>query len=95
MSFQGQKNIYLCDHCGHGFVTLDIDKGTTPFMMSCMNCKELASSLCYAAPQRLLAKVKPALEWYRPGEADLAGLTATTRDHVAAGGLISRKAGEK
>lgn len=93
MSFQGKKNIYMCEQCGQGFVTLDADEGVTPFLTGCLtpDCTGLASSFCYRAPQDLLAKIRPALEWYRPTGEALAALNPATLDHVERGGLITRK----
>ena len=73
MSFQGQKNVYLCK-CGHGFVTVDRDEGVTPFMTTCQRpgCGQQATSLCYKIPQQRLAAVRPVLEWYRPSAEELA-----------------------
>jgi predicted nucleic acid-binding Zn-ribbon protein len=93
MSFQGKKNVYMCPKCGHGFVTIDIDEGVTPFLTGCLHsgCNGLAVSFCYRAPQDILADVRPALEWYRPTGEDLAALKPASLDHVARGGLLSRK----
>lgn len=95
MSYQGKKNIYLCDECGRGVVTIDIDHGTTPFMFQCPtdDCGGRAHSLCYAAPQPLLKDVKPWLEWYKPTNEELATMSPATRSHVEMGGLISRRPG--
>jgi hypothetical protein len=93
-SFQGKKNIYLCENCGHGFVTLDVDEGVTPFGTACLNkaCGKIAHSLFYRCPQEMLRSISPALEWYRPDS--LQGLSAWTCEHVEKGGLISRVPGE-
>lgn len=90
--FLGKKNVYMCD-CGYGFVTLDADKGTTPFMTGCLRegCNNLARSFMYQVPQEILASVEPAAEWYRPGFADLRLMSANTQNHVRNGGLILRK----
>ena len=75
MTFQGQKNIYVCKACGHAFVSLDIDDGVTPFASPCLNCKELAQSLMYRCPQPMLENVSPAIEWYRPNAKNLRSAT--------------------
>jgi len=90
MGFKGKKNIYLCRDCGHGFVSVDIEEGTTPFMTKCLNCGLFAQSLCYAAPQKMLEDIKPAVEWYRPSGDELSAMSAGTNQHVKMGGLISR-----
>lgn len=90
MSFQGKKNIYICNHCGHGFVSLDVNDGTTPFMTKCLNCEKMAQSMFYAAPQQMLAETKPAIEWYRPSPLELTTMSQGLRAHVENGGLVSR-----
>jgi hypothetical protein len=90
MSFKGKKNIYLCRKCGHGFVSIDIDEGVTPFMTNCLRdgCDGWANSLLY--PPALVTKDIPAaLEWFKPSS--LAGLTSHVKAHVKSGGLISRR----
>lgn len=99
MSFQGKKNIYLCDHCGRAVVTQDRDEGVTPFMIACDNCGKMARSFCYNVPPKLLETTTPAFEWYRPDAAELSevcrtqtrpGMAAATREHVERGGLLKR-----
>lgn len=94
-SFEGMKNIYLCSSCGHGFVSLDLDDGTTPFMTSCLNpaCKEMASSMFYRCPQEMLANVQPAIEWYKPTKAQMLKKPPHAKHHVEMGGLLSRPFG--
>jgi len=91
--FKGKKNIYLCNECGHGFVSLDQDSGTTPFMTACRNpeCEKLAYSLLYLCPQESLAEVKPALIWVVPTGDQLAKMSESTQHHVKMGGLISKE----
>lgn len=86
----GSKNIYLCKACGQGFVSVDRDKGTTPAMTNCLHCGGMAISLWYACPQEILRNHNPAIEWYRPDDAELACIDMQTQDHVRAGGLLSR-----
>jgi hypothetical protein len=97
MSYIGKKNIYMCPKCGRGFITLDVDKGTTPFLTGCLTegCTGLARSFCYHAPQMLLDDLAPALEWYQPEESEFAALSAATQVHVKNGGLISRRRGAR
>lgn len=95
MSFKGKKNIYLCPKCGHGFVSLDVDAGTTPFMTKCLNCGDMAQSMFYAAPQEVLASISPALEWYSPSQKAVQKMTKAVQEHVQRGGLISRITGAR
>jgi hypothetical protein len=95
--FKGKKNIYMCPACGCGFVSLDVDQGVTPFLTGCLTegCPGLARSLCYHAPQMMLADIAPALEWYQPSASELATLSMATQAHVNNGGLISRRRGAR
>ncbi len=88
----GKKNIYICPSCGHGFVTVDKDDGTTPFMTDCQRpgCGKAAHSLFYRCPQDMLADVQPALEWYRPTVLELGDKPPHVLDHIAKGGLLHR-----
>lgn len=90
MSFKGKKNVYMCQECGRGFVTLDVDEGTTPFMTTCIRdtCSGTATSFFYKAPQEWLEKVNHAVEWYKP--TDEAEIATHLQDHVRAGGLLRR-----
>lgn len=88
---KNRKNVYICPACGHGFVSLDVDEGVTPFMSPCLACGQMAHSLCYKIPDALLGA--PAVEWYRPDAEFLARATSATRGHVEMGGLISRRTG--
>lgn len=88
---KGKNNVYLCERCGHGFVSRDVDAGVTPMITSCINddCKGNAVSLFYKVPQEWLAKHNVAVEWYKPVALD--GLPAHSIEHVQKGGLLSRK----
>lgn len=94
MSFKGKKNIYLCQVCGHGFVSQDADEGTTPFMSPCLNCPAMAHSMMYAAPQEMLADMEPAVIWYLPPFIERARLSDSVRAHIQNGGLIRRVVGD-
>lgn len=87
---KGMKNIYLCQDCGRGHVSQDIDNGVTPFMTACLTCNGTAVSMLYRAPQELLAEIPAAQEWYRPKATELGALSPHTLAHVEKGGLISR-----
>lgn len=85
-----KKNLYLCDTCGQGFISQDLDDGTAPFMTPCLSCKGTAHSLMYAAPQAMLAEFPPAVVWYRPGPEELAKMKPAMQVHVHGGGLVRR-----
>ena len=82
-------NCYQCS-CGHITKTRDIDSGVTPFMFTCEECGDTATSTMYRdiAPHQ-----QPTIEWYRPtmeqvlkmkNKPDLLG-------HILSGGLDYRK----
>lgn len=86
-----RKNVYLCNACGGGWVSADLDKGVTPFMDQCPLCGRLdGQSLFYNVPQAILADIPPRVEWYRPTHAEMAGLANMMLDHVQKGGLMRR-----
>ena len=90
MSQKGMKNIYLCQNCGRGHVSIDIDEGTTPYITPCLSCKGEAVSMFYAAPQEVLADIPAAQEWYRPSILEIGTLPGPVMAHVKAGGLLPR-----
>jgi len=89
-SFQGKKNLYLCQTCGHGFVSQDMAEGTTPDMTPCLNrnCTSMAHSMMYAAPQEMLADMEPAVTWHRPMVRQLETMKPAMVEYVRQGGLI-------
>lgn len=94
-SFKGMKNLYFCNTCGHGIVTLDVDSGVTPFIIGCeRGCGGAALSFFYRCPQPMLANIQPVFEWYKPTPDEVATLSDAVRDHIARGGLIKRFAGK-
>lgn len=86
MSFEGKKNVYMCCDCGHGFVSMDVDEGVTPFTAPCLNCDGLAKSFFYNIPQEILGN--HAVEWFRPSAKASKKLPKPVREHVERGGLI-------
>ena len=84
----GRKNIYTCEKCGGHIVTVDTDKGVTPFMIACQadpECNGAMTSNFYRCDPSLIADY----EWYRPQTA--AGLDRHSLEHVLKGGLLFRK----
>lgn len=88
MTFKQKKNVYLCDDCGLGIITQDLDEGVTPFMVSCAHCKGVMTSLFYKIPQEILAKKAPAFVWRKPTLEEEAQLSQPHLDHVRKGGLL-------
>jgi hypothetical protein len=86
-----RKNVYLCNACGGGWVSADLDIGVTPFMDQCPLCGRLEGrSLFYNVPQPILADIPARVEWYKPTHAEKAGLTNMMLSHVQNGGLVRR-----
>ncbi len=82
-----RRNIYTCDTCRGEIVTVDIDKGVTPFMISCRatpGCKGFMQSSFYHCDPSRVAQ----FEWYRPETID--EFAPETQEHVRKGGLLLR-----
>lgn len=80
-------NAYVCETCGHGTITKDVDAGCTPFMHTCEKCGGMAQSRMYKVAPYLI----PTQEWYRPTLEELLKMTPGMIDHVLQGGLAWRK----
>lgn len=100
-------NAYRCSTCGRFTVTIDRDRGVTPFQIGCRaieGCQGQAYSSFYECPQDLT----PTHEWFRPteediqvevmafdgDELDLESFEAALRDHYERGGLALRQIDE-
>ena len=87
---RGKKNVYRCEKCHASFVTVDRDKGTTPFATSCQatpGCRGPATSKFY-----LVDQTQPAThEWYRASDEEAAARSPWSREHHRRGGLFLRK----
>ncbi len=83
-----RKNVYTCDTCHREAVTIDTDRGVTPFMISCRatpGCQGTMQSNFYHCDPARVAQ----FEWYRPETLD--GLPRQTQEHVMKGGLLIRQ----
>jgi hypothetical protein len=88
---KGKKNQYTCEKCGKTVTTLDVDEGTTPFMILCeatKGCKGVMYSSFYGCDQSQPHQ----LEWFAPTSLD--GYSPDMLEHIRMGGLDLRKAGE-
>jgi hypothetical protein len=88
MEISGMKNRYVCQTCGKGVITVNVDDGTTPFMILCKatkGCKGMMYSSFYSVPQELPAQ----FEWFRP--ASLKGYSPEMQEHIQKGGLDLRE----
>ena len=81
-------NIYTCMECAKDIITVDRDKGVTPFMLACratVGCTGKMQSHFYRVKEGL----KPSFEWYKPD--NLKGLDKWTMEYVEKGGLLLRE----
>lgn len=88
MEKAGMKNGYTCQDCGKSIVTINIDDGTTPFMILCRatkGCEGMMYSSFYSIPQGLPAQY----EWFKPKSFD--GYSPEMKEHFRKGGLDLRK----
>lgn len=88
MNLVGKRNAYRCDTCGKSIVTIDRDKGTTPFMIFCRatdGCKGMMESSFYSG---LLANCgAPTFEWRKPTRDEYAAASKGMKEHFDMGGL--------
>lgn len=84
-----RKNVYLCDVCGAGWVSVDIDEGVTPFMDLCPICRTgMGTSLMYNIPQQILAEKPARIEWRKPTPDEVREASPAARHHNQQGGLF-------
>ena len=67
---QARLNGYGCKNCEVIFVTIDVDKGVTPFMIGCKTCDGMAYSHMYQVPDHIRPTLKPTHEWYLKSSED-------------------------
>jgi len=102
MSFLGKKNAYHCDKCGAWLITIDIDKGVTPFSMQCKverwgvnahyRCEgTLLSNFYPPEPWPPNVSSIPEWEWYRPSKEEIQGYKPEYQEYYRQGGLKLRK----
>lgn len=87
---QGRKNQYTCQTCQGSIITVDVDEGTTPFMLLCKatpGCDGFMYSNFYGCDQTLAAQY----EFFKP--ASFEGYDAGMLEHLQKGGLDFRKVG--
>lgn len=81
---KGEKNGYRCESCGHLHVTIDLDDGTTPMLMSCPKCGGRSVSQFYRIDQSLEA----AGCWYKAKIKRT--MSSAVKEHIRLGGLMHR-----
>lgn len=90
---KGKKNRYICTCCNCTIVTVDIDEGTTPYLLLCHatpGCPGMMLSQWYQGAESL----EPSWEFYRPSPEEYIQLPMSYKAHVENGGLLLRKIGE-
>lgn len=83
-------NVYICTK-KHPTTTVDVDEGTTPFMIGCKmpGCDEMAKSCFYPKERPVPIHIPvPMWEFYKP---DIKKVKPIERNHVEQGGLLLRK----
>lgn len=95
-----RENVYTCQKCKGLTVTIDVDEGTTPFMIRCRAqdlpglgpvCKGDAYSSFYPKGPRPAHIPAPEWEWYRPDDDETSKCNAATKEHIRMGGLLLRR----
>ncbi len=87
MEAAGRVNRYVCQDCHAIHGTINLNTGTTPFMIACRNscCGGVAQSAMY----RISAgEVVCGWVWYRPTVREFNTLSASEQEHVLSGGLL-------
>jgi hypothetical protein len=87
MSNIGKKNVYTCLKCNRSIITVDVDDGTTPFMLDCRatpGCDGVMQSAFYDVPVGL----PPDFEWFKPKS--LKDYSPEMKEHIQKGGLDLR-----
>lgn len=85
---KGKKNVYTCRACKEHIVTIDVDDGVTPFMLSCratVGCDGLMQSSFYSPACQFF---HASHEWYKPADPPE---DPWERDHWERGGLFIRE----
>lgn len=86
MTAAGKKlNRYTCDACQGTIVTVDLDEGTTPFMLDCRakdGCKGSMRSSFYRG-----VTGEPTHAWRKPTAFEYKRASAAMRRHFDLGGL--------
>ena len=88
-SSKNRKNSYTCTNCNYETISIDLDSGTTPFIIECSKCKQQSYSSFYDTSNK---DKEPEIEWYRPT------LKKTLKfrkqesllEHILQGGLLMR-----
>jgi hypothetical protein len=80
-----KKNRYTCKTCGGNIITVDLDEGTTPFMLGCRathGCRGMMQSSCYRG-----VTGEPAFVWRKPTADEYRCASLGMKEHFDQGGL--------
>lgn len=86
---RGEYNGYRCEKCGYITATLYVDKGVTPFVITCPKCGGAATHTITANEAPPLNKnISEVKKWVRPNYEQFQKLSSSAKEHVLDGGLI-------
>lgn len=83
-----KKNVYICQKCKGKIITIDKDKGVTPFMIECKVNKNCDGTM-YSSFYQVIQLLKPEFEWFKPKSYD--GYSEFMIKHFENGGLDIRR----
>jgi hypothetical protein len=83
----GQINNYRCKECGSSTITINLNVGTTPFMIKCPHCGAIEASSCFYRIDRVATRIEVTHCWYRPTK-DYLREHPEIKEHILNGGLI-------
>jgi hypothetical protein len=94
-SLVGRKNGYSCQSCPARFVTIDVDEGVTPFMVSHAKFElgTLCTGMCHSHFYKIPQDLEPTHEWYlldMPTARKRYRREPAMVDHIERGGLLLR-----
>ena len=85
-------DVYTCDKCGAKFYTQYIDKGVTPFVISCRSCQRgdavHRNTIDLFQWLTLKAQGEQVHNWVRPTLEQFLNLSPGAQVHVLQGGLM-------
>lgn len=92
---KGRYNIWRCAECQALAISKDVDYGTTPFQINCVEvanptCGGLMQSYFYNVPDHMACK--EGIQFYSPTYEEYRNLPVNVRDHIESFALIFRKA---
>jgi hypothetical protein len=86
MENRGKVNVFVCNKCSAYQATVNMNTGTTPFIITCTECGGRSESMFYRLSGFGSIVVKHI--WYRPLVKDFDKLGKSAQIHVLRGGLL-------